>query len=179
MTCGDLLQILQIAQIIALLTIGHVSIGIYGSYYLLKSLAEKDSNVMPEGTDVAVVTHVRGDGVLQSYDFPPSARELPFIGLVASGVLGIVFFIVLLFVLIPLGFISNTIRMAIIRSYLAPHARWAPRQRTDHLCLRDGLYQSERCRCGNPSFRAKVNQADRYPACNCGRRINWYWVRGL
>ena len=177
MTCADLLQILQIIQIIALLVIGHVSIGIYGSYYLLRSLAEQDSESLPMGTCEAVVTHVRSDGALQIYDFPPSARNLPFIGLVASAVLGVFLVLILLIILIPLGFCSNRARMAIIRSYLSPVARWAPRHRTGHFCMRDGVYESEICRCGESSVQCKLSQSDRFPACQqCERPINWYWV---
>ena len=177
MTCDDVLQTLQIIQIIALLVIGHVSIGIYGSYYLLRSLAEQDSESLPIGTREAVVTHVRSDGTLQIYDFPPSPRKLPFIGLVTSGVLGVFLVIILLLILIPLGFCSNNARMAIIRYYLSPVARWAPRHRTGHFCMRDGLYESEKCRCGLPSVQENVNQADRFPACSqCERPLNWFWV---
>ena len=180
MNCADVLQTLQIIQIAALLVIGHVSIGIYGSYYLLKSLAEQSPELLPNGAHVAVVTHDTSDGVPQVYDFPPSARGVPFIGLVLSGLLGIILVIALIFVLIPLGFIFNKIRMIIIRCYLSPLARWAPRQRSGHVCMRRAWYSSETCTCGHKTEREVVHQGHRFPKCaNCRAPVNWYWDRDL
>ena len=120
-TC-DLLDWLRIAQTIALLVVTHVAVGVYGCYYLVRSLG------FPSENDQWRIVHpartVAVERTIQSSRLPDTATAMPFVGLLTASVLGIVAVLVLLLVVLPVATRSETVGRVTIEWFFTRRAEW-------------------------------------------------------
>ena len=120
-TC-DLLDWLRIAQTIALLVVTHVAVGVYGCYYIIRSLGYRSQN------DGWAVRHpgrtTQGERTIRATPLPDSATAMPFVGLVVASVFGIVAVLVLLLVVVPLAWRSETVGRVTIEWFFRRKAEW-------------------------------------------------------
>ena len=111
----DLLQLMQSGLFVLVLW---TTIGVYGSYYIFRSLA-----VETTGEDRLLnISQTRQDRPTRTLTFPKSPRELPFTGLVTCALFGPLAVILLLLLVVPLATKYIGIRRIVTVWFLSSHA---------------------------------------------------------
>ncbi len=95
-------------QLLMLALVVHVSVGVYGCYYIVRSLAVRD-----HGHYVVQCQRAAHPDGPTNHNLPGSARELPFLGLLIFGLFGVVA-VVLLLILAVVGSHSAKVRTLIL-----------------------------------------------------------------
>ena len=103
----------------------HVSIGVYGCFYVVRSLGGRDGN------NLSILTYPGrtsdGDRSISTTYLPETATAMPFLGLVTAGVLGIGAVLLLLVVIVPVALLSETVGRVTIEWFFRPKVVWPTR----------------------------------------------------